>query len=215
MPTRRQRSSDSAGADEPTTGAARHTDGATERTAGTAQRKANPSKPPADKTSAAALEAAALRYLDRYDASVEQLRRVLRRRLDRQAGPDAVARVERDIEQLLERYQGSRLLDDRRYAENLARGLRERGASTLRIRQKLRQRGVASETIDRVLERSASGGSEDLRAAKAYARRRRLAQRYDLRVPAERQKALAALARQGFSFDVAARALAPTDDDVF
>lgn len=175
--------------------------------------KAARKKSPPD---AEALEAAALRYLDRYDASVEQLRRVLLRRVDRQAAPDVVERVTQDIERLLERYQGSRLLDDNRYAEHLARGLRERGASTLRIRQKLRQRGVASEIVDQVLENSAgSKDALDLMAAKAYARRRRLADRYDLQVPAQRQKALAALARQGFSFEVALRALAPKDEDVF
>lgn len=174
-----------------------------------------------DRTSPEALERAALQYLERYDASVAQLRKVLLRRIDRHAESDERERVTRFVDELLQRYVGSRLLDDARYAEHFVRSQRERGASTLKIRQKLRQRGIASETIDRVLERAREtlvGGrppeEAELDAARAYVRRRRLTERYDLTQPKERQKALAALARQGFSFELATRALgAPRVDE--
>lgn len=40
-----------------------------------------------------------------------------------------------------------------------------------------------------------------------YARKRRLVTRFDVREPKQRQKALASLARRGFSFDVAHKVL--------
>ncbi|NLE86086.1 MAG: RecX family transcriptional regulator [Myxococcales bacterium] len=167
-----------------------------------------------DRTSPEALQAAALRYLNRYDASVEQLRRVLLRQAQRHAAPAQLPEVRRHVDALLARFQESRLLDDGRYADTLARGLRERGASTIRIRQKLRQRGVAETIVEEVLQRAASEpGDADLNAARAYARRRRLTTRYDLTNPAERQKALAALARQGFSYGTAVAALGASSDD--
>ncbi len=171
----------------------------------------------AERVSPTALDRAALDYLNRYDASVEQLRRVLLRRVKRYAWGTLRDRAEVDVERLLERFVVSRLLDDARYAEALARGLRARGSSTLGIRQKLRSRGVSAELIESALEALAKHhgeGAEDpeLVAARAYARKRRLTTRYDLTNPAERQKALAALARKGFSFSIAARALIVKDE---
>lgn len=171
----------------------------------------------AERVSPAALDRAALDYLNRYDASVEQLRRVLLRRVKRYSSGSVRDRAEADVRTLLERFQVSRLLDDARYAEALARGLRARGSSTLGIRQKLRSRGVSAELIEGALEalaRHHGDADEDpeLVAARAYARKRRLTTRYDLTKPEERQKALAALARKGFSFSIAARALIVKDD---
>lgn len=166
-----------------------------------------------DPTSPAELEKAALRYLERRDASTEQLRRVLLRRAV-QASAEERERVRQRIDELLARYQASRLIDDARYAESLVRTLRERGASSVRIRLKLRQRGIDEATTNRVLERLADDTQEaELTAARAYAHRRRLRARYELGDPAQRQKALAALARQGFSYGVCTAALAPEDSD--
>lgn len=166
-----------------------------------------------DPTSPAELEKAALRYLERRDASTAQLRRVLLRRAV-QASAEERERVREHIDELLARYQASRLIDDARYAESLVRSLRDRGASSIRIRLKLRQRGIDDVTMHGVLERLADDTQQtELTAARAYARRRRLRARYDLDDPAQRQKALAALARQGFSYDVCTAALAPEDDD--
>lgn len=170
----------------------------------------------AERVSPSALEQAALRYLNRYDASVEQLRRVLFRYVARSAQGDERARAEQDVRALLERYQASRLLDDARYAEALARGLRARGSSARGIVQKLRARGVApelaAEALERLTTKRGEGEDPELVAARAYARKRRLSTRYDLSQPSERQKALAALARKGFSFSIAQQALAVSGD---
>lgn len=152
-----------------------------------------------------ALRQAALSYLDKRDASVEQLRRVLLRRVARFAPATAADEPTKHIEALLVRFCENGLLSDERYALALSESLRRRGNSTLKIRAKLRARGIDAGQIGDVLAQA--GPSCEVESAEAYARRRRLSSRYDLSDAKERQKALAALARQGFSFDVAKRAL--------
>lgn len=165
----------------------------------------------------AELEKKALSYLERYDASVAQLRGVLVRYIRRKALAEAQPELCAELDALLARYQASRLLDDARFADSLVRGLRERGASLHLLRKKLGQRGLPAAVIEEALRRSsevegssagAHGESAELAAARIYVRRRRLKTRYDLAEPAGRQKALAALGRQGFSYAVASRALA-------
>ena len=74
-----------------------------------------------------ALEAAALRYLNRFDCSVQKLRGHLGSLIRRSTG-DLVA-LEEHLEALLTRDQASGLLNDERFAENLAGRLKERGGS--------------------------------------------------------------------------------------
>lgn len=173
-----------------------------------AERAGKPAEPPTEET----LRQTLLRYLERYDASRAQLRTVLLKKLPKELPSAERASLERAIDELLERFATSRIIDDRRLSESLVRGQRARGSSTRKIEGKLRARGVDAETTSAALGESSARAEDELEAAKTYARRRRLAERYDLGVPAERQKALAALARQGFSFEVARRALAVSSD---
>jgi regulatory protein len=170
--------------------------------------------PPVDRET---LERAALRYLDRFDASVSRLRRVLQthvRRAARVHETDQVAASE-IIEALLGRYVASGLLSDRRYAENLVTGLRARGASQRQITHKLRVRGVAKDDADAALtSRDAHTGDAELRAASELVRKKKLG---PYRKPEERQAHhradLARLARAGFDYELARRVLGPGDDD--
>lgn len=150
-----------------------------------------------------ALSDAALRYLDRYDATKSGLRRVLERKLDPALTPVERRNAQTNIEALISRLETSRVLNDARYAENMTQSLRARGASARGIAQKLRQRGVEASVLE---ERSGDPGDE-LRAARTFARKKRLVEKHLASGPAGRSKALGALARQGFSFDVARRAL--------
>ncbi len=156
----------------------------------------------------AGLAEAALSYLNRYDASFQGLRRVLLRKIARDGSRAKL--TEKEVDELLLRLEGSRVIDDQRYAENLTANLRSRGASSRKIAMKLRERGIQATDAEKAKE---TDRVSDLEAARTYARKRRLTSRYNLGDPAERQKALAALARQGFSFDVAVRALAPVDEE--
>ncbi len=163
------------------------------------------------------LERRALTYLDRFDASAASLRRVLMgavRRAGRKGGVD-VAAAEALIDQLIERYRASGLIDDRRYAGNVAHFLRRRGASLRAIRHKLGGRGVSSEVVDSAIaDADRDSGDAELEAARALVRRRRLdPHRPPEERAARRARDLGALARAGFSLEVARRALEVDDDD--
>ncbi|HTM43486.1 MAG TPA: RecX family transcriptional regulator, partial [Polyangiaceae bacterium] len=121
----------------------------------------------------------------------------------------------------IERFQGSGLLNDQRFAQHLVSSWRERGLSAKAIRSRLQARGVAAPLIEGALVAHANdpvrGGSE-LDAAVAFAKRRRLGSFAGN--PADRdqlRRDLARLARAGFAYDVAVRALNAEGaiDDVF
>ena len=157
------------------------------------------------------LEALALRYLNRFDCSVQKLRTHLRQVIRRRDGDKE--ELERRLEALLERYQASGMLNDERFAGNLAQRLKERGGSRRAIVQKLRQRGISSGVADASVARSPQA---ELEAARAFVRRRRLGpHRPEAERQLKRQRDLAALARQGFDHETAVRALGRGGDDEF
>lgn len=165
------------------------------------------------------LDGKALRYLDRFDSSAKNLRRVLVTYVKRAAaerGADAVADTTTEIEALLARYQSSGLLDDARFAGTMAAGLRRRGASRRAIVQKLRTRGVDGDVASQALGEIDAEGNVDaeLEAARAFVRRRRIGpHRPEAERAANRRKDLGALARAGFGMDVARVALGSTGTD--
>jgi regulatory protein len=163
------------------------------------------------------LEQAALAYLNRFDVSAAKLRQHLTQRARKAGGDDQAAQW---ISELVERYLGSGVLDDARFARNLTSQLTARGKSTRAISQKLALRGVPSELASELMAaRKQDEPGAELDAAKAYVRKRRLGPHRSPDERAEyRQKDLASLARQGFSFDTARRALgadASGGDDEF
>lgn len=161
--------------------------------------------------SEAALDEAALSYLNRFDCSVAKLKKQLVSVVRRRGGEPAAFMGH--ISALLERYQRSGLLNDERFAARLATRLRERGGSRRAILLKLRLRGVTASVAE------ASAGSEregELESAKAYARRRRLGpHRPEAEREANRRRDLAALARAGFDHETAIRAIGYGADDDF
>jgi regulatory protein len=172
-----------------------------------AEDKAKPKRPP--NVTRVGLEGAALRYLERFDCSVARLKKVLSERVAKaaRAGVPEAAAAPAIVELILERYQESGLINDQRFAKNFAERQRDRGASRRMIEQKLRARGISSETVEQLLPRNESASSE-LEAAQAFARRRRLGphRKPELR-EAFRRKDLMAMARAGFNYDVASRVI--------
>lgn len=159
----------------------------------------------------------ALFYLERYASSAANLRRVLMRRVDRSARLHGTDREQGAgwVDALIERYVRSGLVNDKVYAEAVTSSLRRRGASTRMVKQKLAMKGVDADTVDDALE--ATGGADDatdLKAAFAYAKRRRLgpfgpaAARQD-----RRQRDMAALGRAGFSYSTARKVVESKDED--
>ncbi len=219
-------------------------------------KRAGKERPPPPPVSLERLDRAALRYLERYAASASSLRRVLLARVERSCREEegregevpfvnpaarAEGRVNRAaraecrawVEELIERYLRTGLLNDASYAEAKAASLRRHGASSRAIRSHLASRGVDEETtatalgrIDRdrdardrdASDRDASDGEEggdsaNLAAAKILARRRRLGPFRDLGQAAADQRAklrardLAALGRAGFDYETARRVI--------
>tara|TARA_B100001123_G_C15128597_1_gene954335 strand:- start:337 stop:960 length:624 start_codon:yes stop_codon:yes gene_type:complete len=152
------------------------------------------------------LEYVALHYLERYASSSENLRRILLRRVDRSARVHGTDRCEGEaaVEQIIRKFQECGYLNDRVYAEMRVGGLHRRGTSGRAIRHRLALKGVAEDDIEAALEAlSEEVPHPDRHAAIAYARRRRIGPwRLDGREK-NRERDLAALGRQGFSYEIA------------
>jgi regulatory protein len=168
------------------------------------------------KVTAKSLENAALHYLQRFATSAENLRRVLMRRVERSVRAHDTDRDDTDrevgaalVDALVERFVAAGLVDDRVYAEGRALSLHRRGTAARVIRGRLRQKGVGDDDIEAALATVAEEHPDgDLAAAVNLARRRRLGPyRSTGPEPDRRQRELAALARAGFSYDIARRVL--------
>lgn len=155
------------------------------------------------------LENAALYYLERYATSAANLRRVLLRKIERSCrhhGDDPTL-FHSAVDKLITRYTTSGLLDDRMYARGRVASLRRKGLGRQAIFARLQTKGLESATIDQALQEiDADQGDAEFEAAKAFCQRKRLAGR-DLK------KSLAALARAGFNYETAKRALESMDND--
>ena len=149
---------------------------------------------PRKKLTLKALERSALFQLERRALTTAQLRRMLARKTARSLPCDDAPAW---IDDVIERCTRSGLLDDARVAAAKVASMRTAGKSTRAIAVKLRQKGVDATTATTAL---ANDDGDDLAAAMAYVKKRRLLGR-------DKQKALAALCRQGFTFSVAKRAL--------
>lgn len=157
---------------------------------------------------AAALERSALWHLGRRALTTAELRAALQKKAKRHAPtPEAPAW----IEALLVRLTSSRLLDDATTARGRVEGGRARGWSRRRIEQRLR--GVDPETRADAFAHAddpaarAYGVTAELAAARVFVAKKSLRAK-----PPD--KAMAALARQGFAYAVAKAALAePPPED--
>lgn len=155
------------------------------------------------------LEECALARLQRASTSTQDLRRRLEREVARavergRVDPDQGASW---IEAILDRYQETRLLDDRRFAESRAASRHHQGQSLAQIRGELESAGVRAPDRTRAIAELGGADAEiDLRAAITFARKRRLGPFREAGERAERrERDLAALLRRGFSESVAER----------
>lgn len=163
------------------------------------------------KITAASLERIAVHHLQRYSTSSANLRRVLRRRVERAAKAHAIDASAwlALVDELIPKLERAGLLDDARFAHSRAQSLHGRGASLRAIAFKLKARGVAAPQVREALGRLEEDHEDpDLAAAFALARRRRLGpfRRAEER-QARREKDLAALVRAGFPFAIARRVM--------
>lgn len=168
------------------------------------------------------LENAALHHLERFATSAENLRRVLMRRVEKSARTHGTDRDEgsKAVDDIIARFVRSGLLDDAAYARGRVASLRRRGDSARAIVMKLRAKGVSADIIDAALVRHGRDEEDapdaELAAAARLAKRRRLGP-YRVRGDRaeRRERDLAALARAGFSYDIAKRVIdAATEEEI-
>jgi regulatory protein len=169
-------------------------------------RETRPDRKPPRKVTPAYLQRAALAYLERYASSTENLRRVLRRKVDKRCrlrGEDP-ADFQEMIDEVVDKSLRVGLIDDARYAEARVATLRRRGGSARAIRAKLSAKGVDRDAIAAALE---TEETDEETAAHALARRRKLGPYRPGEREPYRDKDMASLARAGFSFDVVRRVI--------
>jgi len=164
-------------------------------------------------------------HVERFATTAAHLTRVLLRRAEkaRRIHGGENAEFTAWAEDIVGRFVRSGIVDDARYAAGRAATLRTLGKSPGKIRLLLRAKGVAREVIDRIIQLTAvadDGSDAAFKAAMAYAQRRRLGQfgrdieTADPEILRKKMvKDLSALARAGFSYDIAKRVLTQSVDE--
>lgn len=154
-----------------------------------------------------------LAYLQRFPASTPHFKRIMGRKIDKscnyhkdQSKEDCLSLLDKTIET----FERQGLLNDNAYLSGMINSLRRRGLSTQAILSKLGTKGMAQERIREALQAhdgdAAGVANPDLAAAVLLTRRKRVGA--FRKKDADRNKELAALARAGFGFDIAQKALA-------
>lgn len=178
-------------------------------------------KPPR-RISATSLENSALHYLERFDSTAANLRRVLERKVRRAvAHPQASIDAEQArawIAEVVAKMVRLGYVDDRRTARLKTESLFRRGVAPAMIRRRLALLGAPEDAVNEALAALAedAGGDAGLAAAVTLARRKRLGPFGKPELRAERRdRDLAALGRAGFDWETAHRVVdAPTPEDL-
>lgn len=159
-----------------------------------------------------------LAYLQRFPASVPHFRRVMSRKIDKSCNyhkdQDRQACIAL-LDSAIAQFERMGLLNDEAYLSGMINSLRRRGLSKQAILSKLGQKGLGQETVLTALRGyDEQSGSEnpDLAAALLLARRKRIGP-YRRTEEGDRNKELAALARAGFGFDIAQKAIGLSQDE--
>jgi regulatory protein len=172
------------------------------------------SRPPVKKITATYLENSGKFYLERFPASTAQFRRVMTRKIDRSCRTHADQDREECLnllETLISRFQTIGFLDDPAYASGLRYSLTQRGYSSSRIAQTLRQKGISPDWLQEASAREPLNPDHDWLAALRWIKKKRLGA-YSTRDEGP-NRSLASLARAGFEFDMARKALSLTVEE--
>ena len=153
-----------------------------------------------------------LYYLQRFSASTAQFRRVMLRKIDKSChvhtDQDRQAATAL-LEETIETFTRSGLLNDGVYTAAAVTSLRRRGESARSIRARLAAKGLPPELVDHALQAAASGVDvdADLIAAVRFAQRKRLGP-FAHGKAIDGDKALGVFGRGGFSYRQAKEVLA-------
>lgn len=159
-----------------------------------------------------------LAYLQRFPSSTAHFKAVMGRKIDRSCRHHTDQDKEgclAVLDKITGQFADLGYLNDELYLRGMINSLRGRGLSAMSIRMKLQQKGLPEADIkDALAAFDAENDSDDLSAAIRLCRRKKIGPfAAGAPDPALKQKWLATLARAGFSFDTAIRALeTPLDD---
>lgn len=171
-----------------------------------AQKKPRPPR----KITKSYLHNAGLYYLERFAASSAHFHKVMMRKIDRSCAFHKEQNRDeciKELEQLIVKFQNVGLLNDAAYARGMVQSLRRRGLAARMIQAKLRAKGLEQDEIASALHAHAEDLDEDaeLLAALKMARRKKIGPYATTEKPFD--KALAAMARAGFNYDMAQKVL--------
>lgn len=155
-----------------------------------------------------------LYYLQRFAASTGHFQTVMKRKIDRScrhhADQDRAACLAM-LERMIVKFQSLGLLDDETYTQAAVATLRRRGLSERAILSRMQAKNVPAENVRAALRRynaenSMKDDESEMAAALRLAKKKRVGP-YAGDKPCDRNKALAAFARAGFSFEIARKIL--------
>lgn len=152
-------------------------------------------------------------YLERFAASTEQFRRVMTRKINKscKAHPDQMPETCFEaLEKIIVKFQDLGFLNDPGYASGLTNSLRNKGWPRGRIAMRLKEKGIAPGLIEELL--ADPEPDDDFQKALIWIKRKKLGAFATKERPFE--KDLAALARAGFDYHAANRALALSKEDI-
>jgi regulatory protein len=161
------------------------------------------------------LHNAGLHYLGRYVTSAHNFRRVMKRKIDRSCKFHPEPPQEeclKMLEALIIKFTELGLLDDSSYARGLVISYRRRGLSGNAIMAKLKMKGVDRETGQKALSHHTENGPQDLDADTVSGLKflkRKKAGPFAVAPASDpdkaRSRALGALARAGYGYDISSR----------
>jgi regulatory protein len=179
-----------------------------------------PRQPPSPPPDAASLRQAALRYVARYAANSQRLRRVLEARLTKAAlqhpewASDTARRgaLQQTITQLVQECAKKSYIDDAGYAAGKARQWGQQGKSRRAIAARLQAEGCTPADIAAALP--SDDAMSDETAARRLAQRKRLGpyRKSSAASPDQQRREYAAFARAGFSHELARKILNGSDE---
>lgn len=177
-------------------------------------------KPP-KKISERYLYNSGLAYLQRFPASSMHFRTVMMRKINKSCRHHLEQNIEECIKMLdtlILQFQDLGLLDDTAYLRGMIISLRKRGLSAAQVYNKLQQKGYQRDTIESELkkhdiEEYDSEYNGDSYAALTFIRKKKLGV-FDTLKKRDPEKSLAMMARAGYNYDIAKKALSMKEDDL-
>lgn len=156
-----------------------------------------------------------LNYLARFEVSQNKLEFKLKERKDKYPQDVSGAEYNAALNAVIAQLLVQNLLSDTRYGQSRIRQLYARGKATNFIKQDLHRNGLDAFLIEDLLSATADEEySPDELAALRYIKKRKFGCYRIANVDyKQKQKELAALARQGFGYDLASRMLALEYDE--